>query len=57
MHYNYYLLFLDINECEFPGACDMDSQCVNTVGSFFCAPCPAGMVADPVNAERCVCEL
>ena len=40
-----------INECEFLGTCDMDSQCINTFGSAFCVPCPARMVADPVNAE------
>ncbi|XP_043576631.1 cartilage oligomeric matrix protein [Chiloscyllium plagiosum] len=38
----------DINECEnsVNGGCDLNSDCINTPGSFRCGPCKAGYVRD-----------
>ena len=29
-------LYVDIDECETGQPCDVDKQCVNTLGSFLC---------------------
>ena len=47
------VVLVDVDECQFPGACQSDHVCNNTVGSYGCE-CPLGFVADsgpqdPVN--------
>ena len=39
------VVLVDVDECQFPGACQADHVCNNTVGSYRCE-CPLGFVAD-----------
>ena len=46
---NYYVLYLDVNECAENGTCDQD--CTDTVGSFICS-CYNGYELDD-NGRSC----
>jgi len=38
-------VFVDVDECQSPDACQSDRVCNNTVGSYTCE-CPLGYVTD-----------
>nr|XP_026692192.1 zonadhesin-like isoform X3 [Ciona intestinalis] len=40
----------DVNECQYPDICALNSECVNTEGSFYCE-CNQGYVSD---GEACI---
>lgn len=45
-------LFLDLDECAFPGVCPT-GVCTNTVGSFSCKDCDKGYRPSPLG-NSCV---
>ena len=44
------LIFVDVDECQSPGACASGHLCNNTIGSFTCQ-CPLGFV-DVASAQN-----
>ena len=42
----FFLIFVDLDECQSPDACGANHTCSNTVGSYRCEICAIGFVAD-----------
>ena len=48
--YNFFTLFLDIDECKVSSSCHSQATCRNTIGSYTCT-CNTGYTG---NAQICV---
>ena len=45
----------DVDECAVNnGGCSAVVRCINTPGSFYCMPCPAGFYGNPTSPSGCV---
>lgn len=48
------IYFLDIDECQRPGACGTNAICQNYPGNYTCA-CKVGYTGNPFDGVSCHC--